>query len=160
MNPGTNCITIVKHFESFRPKPYLCTSNKATIGYGSTFYPNGLKVTLQDAPISEKVAYDLMLWEITNKATAVNKFLTAPVNQAQYDALISFAYNCGAPALKTSTLMRYINAGYIQKEGGMIKITNEFKKWIHSAGKKSPGLIRRRACEAHLFTHSIVKFFN
>ncbi len=47
---------LCKRFEGFRSKPYLCPANVATIGYGSTYYANGTKVTLQDAHMSEPEA--------------------------------------------------------------------------------------------------------
>lgn len=151
---------MVAHFEMFMAKPYIDAAGIPTIGYGSTFYPNGKKVTMHDAPVSEKVAKDLMTLELNNTATAINVFLKAEVNQAQFDSLVSFAYNCGSHALKSSTLMRLINGGVLNKEGWKRTITAEFGKWIHANGKKLPGLVSRRATEAYLFCEGVVKYFH
>ena len=159
MNPGNNCVLVVAHFEQFRSNPYSCPAGVPTIGYGSTFYPNGKKVTLQDAPVSEQVARDLMMWELTNTSTAVNTFLKAEVTQSQYDSLVSFAYNCGTGALKGSTLMKLINAGELKKDGWKRTITAEFGKWVNGGGKKLPGLVSRRSTEAYLFCEGVIKYF-
>jgi len=55
---------LCKHFEGFSSKPYMCPANVATIGYGSTYYADGRKVTLQDPPMSEPEAYKLLLAEL------------------------------------------------------------------------------------------------
>lgn len=150
------------HFEQFRSKPYLCPAGKPTIGYGSRFYKNGKEVTLNDAPISEPVAKDLMTWELENKAAAINLYLKAEVNQAQYDSLVSFGYNVGVEqkGLKGSTLMRLINGGILNTPDWKEKLTNEFAKWKYSAGKVTPGLVARRKTEAYFFCEGVVKYFH
>ena len=54
-----NGLDLIKEFESFKSKPYLCPSQKATIGFGSTYYPDGKKVTLQDKEITEEKAFEI-----------------------------------------------------------------------------------------------------
>lgn len=51
-----NGLELIAEFEGFRSEPYLCPANVATIGYGTTIYPNGLRVSLNDKPISEDLA--------------------------------------------------------------------------------------------------------
>lgn len=160
MTVGNNCVLMVAHFEQFVSKPYLCPAKVPTIGYGSTFYPNGQKVTLHDAPVSEKVARDLMMWELTNTATSINAVLKVAVTQAQYDSLVSFAYNVGTGAFRKSTLLRIINGGELKKDGWKRTITAEFGKWINANGRKLPGLVSRRSTEAFLFCEGVVKYFN
>ena len=50
-NEGKN---LIKKYEGFSSKPYLCPAKVPTIGYGATYYPNGKAVTLKDTPIAEK----------------------------------------------------------------------------------------------------------
>ena len=63
----------------------------------------------------------------------------------QFDALVSFAYNVGIGNLKSSTLLRKLNAG--DYDGAAL----EFHRWKRSNGRVLPGLVRRRAAEALLF---------
>ena len=76
---------------------------------------------------------------------AVNKLVTANINQNQFDALVSFAYNVGPSALEKSTLLRVINRGnFAQAEA-------QFLRWNRAGGRVMPGLTRRRQAEADLF---------
>jgi lysozyme len=68
-----------------------------------------------------------------------------PLKQHQFDALVSFAYNVGVGNLRSSTLLRKLNAG--DYDGAAL----EFHRWNRSKGKVLPGLVRRRAAEALLF---------
>lgn len=65
--------------------------------------------------------------------------------QGQFDALVSFAYNCGLAALRGSTLLKRHTAG--QYHAAQL----EFQKWVKGGGKVLPGLVRRRAAEAALY---------
>lgn len=75
----------------------------------------------------------------------VKKLVKVPLNQNQFDALVSFAYNCGSGNLKKSTLLKKVNAEDF--EGA----AQEFKKWNKAGGKVLNGLTRRREAESKLF---------
>lgn len=141
-----SCIDLVKSFEGFFPKPYLCPANVPTIGYGTIMYPNGRKVTLQDPAISESKAIEYMRYELNKKAKEVDAMTTDSVNQNQFDALVSFAYNCGSNALKNSTLLKRVNSNPNDKS-----ITDAFLMWVKADGKTLSGLVRRRKAEAALY---------
>ena len=79
-------------------------------------------------------------------AAAVKRLIAVPLKQHQQDALISFTFNCGEEALRTSTLRRRLNSG----EYGAVP--SELARWVFSGGKKLPGLVRRRAAEGALFS--------
>ena len=144
--PSQRCIDIIKQFEGFRAKPYLCPAGVPTIGYGSTRYANNQPVKLTDAPISEEQASNIMKATLEKEyAPAVNRYVQVVINQNQYDALVDFAYNLGINALKTSTLLKKVN------KGDMAGAANEFDKWVFSDGKKLDGLVKRRAKEKELF---------
>lgn len=145
MKASQNCIDIIKQFEGFRSKPYLCPAGIPTIGYGSTRYANGFAVSLKDAPITEQVAGDIMRATLTTYENAVSRYVTVPLNQNQFDALVDFAYNAGAQNLRTSTLLKKLNAG------DAVGAANEFGKWVNGGGKKLPGLVARREAERQLF---------
>lgn len=145
MTPSSKCVEIIKEFEGFRSKPYLCPAGVPTIGYGSTVYEDGTKVTLQDSPISKERAVDLLMVTLKGYADSVNKLVKVPLNQNQFDALVDFAYNAGASKLGGSTLLKKLNAGDYAGAGA------EFDKWVMGGGVKLPGLVRRRKAERDLF---------
>lgn len=141
-----NGLDLIKQFESFKSKPYLCPSQKATIGFGSTYYPDGKKVTLQDKEITEQKAFEILEY-IANKdfGSNINKVVKVKLNQNQFDALVSFAYNLGNGNLQQSTLLKKVNSN------DFIGASNEFEKWNKSSGKVLSGLTKRRTAEKELF---------
>lgn len=75
----------------------------------------------------------------------MNKYVKVRLTQSQFDALVSFVYNVGVEAFRTSTLLRKLNgADYVGAAA-------EFKRWKMGGGKVLPGLIRRRKREEELF---------
>ena len=137
---------MIKMFEGFRAKPYKCPAGVPTIGYGSTFYSNGKKVTLKDKLITEQDATNLLTTVVTNFSSGVSKLLKIQVTQNQFDALVDFAYNVGIGNLKSSTLLKKVNAKNFS--GAAL----EFIKWNKAYdGKVLPGLTKRRTAEKDLF---------
>ena len=147
-------IAFIKNEEKFVSRPYLDAVKVPTIGYGTTYYENGKKVTLKDPPITEKRATELLTYQIGKSyAPAVTKALKVPVSQNQFDALTSFAYNVGTSqnGMAGSTLIKKINS----------KITDSdtIEKWFGVWNKGTvddkkveiKGLTLRRAREAKLF---------
>lgn len=146
MNASGKCLELIKQFEGFCAEPYLCPAGVATIGYGSICYADGAAVTMKDAPISEADAEALLMVTLNTKyAAAVNRHVTAEINQNQFDALVDFCYNAGARSLQNSMLLRYVN------NGNFDRAANEFGKWIYGGGRVLPGLVRRREAEKALF---------
>ena len=141
-----NGLDLIKEFESFKSKPYLCPSQKATIGWGSTYYPDGKKVTLQDKEITEEKAFEILEY-IANKdfGSNINKVVKVPLNQNQFDALVSFAYNIGNGNFNSSTLLRWLNQGNY-KEASI-----QLLRWDKSKGIVLNGLTKRRKAEKALF---------
>jgi lysozyme len=143
---GSKGLALIKNFEGFRASPYLCPANVPTIGYGSTYYPGGHKVKLTDPPISEHQASVLLENLLQPFEKAVDSYMRDDINQNQFDALCAFAYNVGINALKTSTLLKKVNANPNDPT-----IKDEFMKWVNGGGKKLPGLVKRRMAEANLY---------
>lgn len=136
---------IAKH-EGFRSKPYLCPAKIPTIGYGNTYYPDGKRVTLLDKEITEKQGFE-MFKEIADRfALRVNRLVTANVTQAQFNALVSFAYNVGMANFQKSTLLRKVNAN-----PNDVTIRAEFNKWVKAGGVRFNGLVNRRKDEADIY---------
>lgn len=110
-----------------------------TIGFGCTEgVEMGMIWTREEADAAFKK-------ELVKHEAAVNRFVTSELTQHQFDALCSFSYNCGADALRKSTLLKRVNLGDFE---GAAKA---FAQWNKFGGKPSKGLTHRRAAEAALF---------
>lgn len=147
------CIEFIQSFEAFRSAPYhgeADAPNIFTIGYGTIKYPpyfrDGKVVTLQDNSITEAQALNFLEYEINYKVKYVDPFLRDDLSPNQFAALVSFAYNLGEYALRTSTLLKKINLNKLDTT-----IRDEFMRWVHADGKEVPGLKRRRKEEADLY---------
>lgn len=143
---GEEGVKLIKSFEGFKSKPYKCPAGVPTIGYGATFYPNGKKVTMSDRAITEQEATDLLRHVLESFEKYVDSYCIDTINQNQFDALVSFAYNLGPANLKSSTLLKKVNANPKDET-----IRDEFMKWVKAGGKTLKGLVRRREAEANLY---------
>jgi lysozyme len=143
---GKAGIDMIKSFEGFRAAPYKCSAGVPTIGYGATFYPGGKKVTMTDAAITEEQAVELLANMLVSFEKYVDSYCVDTITQNQFDALVSFAYNLGPANLKSSTLLKKVNANPNDES-----IRLEFMKWVKAGGKTLAGLVRRREAEANLY---------
>lgn len=135
---GQTGLELIKQFEGCRLTAYKCAAGVWTIGYGHTA---GVKQgqTITQAQAENFLKQDCEKFErYVNNATYVP--ITEKLNQNQFDALVSFAYNCGAYNLKKLCAGR--NA---------TQIVNAMPKYNKAAGKTLNGLVRRRAAEVALF---------
>lgn len=142
-------VDLIKEFEGFSSRVYLCPAGKPTIGYGHLI-SKGEDI---DGPITIEKAEELLRDDLKWAEDAVHRYITHPgLNQNQFDALVSFTFNLGAGALRVSTLRRLLNSKQV------IAASNEFKKWNKvRVGRhliSVTGLTRRRAAEAALFLKS------
>ena len=134
---------MICEFEGFSAKPYLCPAKLATIGYGNTFYRDGRKVTMVDPPITKIEAFD-MFKDIADKfAKKVSACVKTPINQNQFNSLVSFAYNVGVANFMNSTLLKRVNANHNDTD-----IRTQFLRWDKVGTKKLAGLTKRRIYEA------------
>jgi lysozyme len=146
MIPSKKAYELIIRWEGFRAKPYLCSAGVWTIGYGTTYYENGKRVTKNDPAISEARAMQILCYIVEkDKVAGLNRYLNRPVRQHQFDALTSFVYNVGLEAFRTSTMLRLIN------KGDMLEAAHQFDRWVFADGKKSKGLMNRRKSEKLLF---------
>jgi len=144
-------LALIKYFEGYRSKAYLCSAGVPTIGYGTTRIngqPVKLGMVCTEAQAEAWLASDVLQFE-----KDVNALVTHELTQYQFDALVSFAYNVGsdidadtiAEGLGDSTLLKKVN----RKE--YILASAEFLKWNKAGGKVLPGLVTRRRAEHLLF---------
>ncbi|OTG67815.1 lysozyme [Acinetobacter sp. ANC 4470] len=137
-------VDLICGFEGKRLVAYDDGVGVWTIGFGTTVYPNGIRVkkgdTCTEAQAKAYMSHDLKKFE-----HAVNSAVTVPLNQNQFDALVSLAYNIGATAFSQSTLVKKLNAGDIRGAA------DQFDVWVKAGGKRMQGLVNRRKSEKLLF---------
>jgi len=152
MEPSDACVKLIQQFEgcakrgpdgSFAAYPDPGTGGDPwTIGWGSTG-PDIKEGTVW----TQKQCDDRFGEHLSQFAAKVGKLLgTAPTTQNQFDAMVGFAYNVGVGNLSASTLLKKHKAGDYQGAAA------EFAKWNKAAGRVLPGLTRRRAAEARLYS--------
>jgi lysozyme len=139
-------LDLIKKYEGFRAQPYKCPAGVPTIGYGATYYPDGKRVKMTDAPVTEKQASEMLKAMVIPYEKAVDTYCIDSINQNQFDALVSFAYNVGTNGLKNSTLLKKLNVNANDPT-----IRDEFMKWTKAGGKTLKGLVNRRKEEADIY---------
>lgn len=139
-------LSLIAEFEGLSLKPYKCSAGVSTIGFGNTYYENGVKVQMSDAPITKQRAEELLKHSADRYASKVANLLKKPVTQNQFNALTSFAYNVGSGALASSTLLKLVN---INPNDAMI--SKEFLKWNKVNKVPNNGLTNRRIKESSLY---------
>lgn len=143
MRPSRLLVALIKRFEGCRLRAYLCPAGVPTNGWGTTGPDVKLGVVWDQATADTRMETDALMFETASRALCP----TADTEGRQA-ALADFAYNLGLTRLKGSTLRRKALAGDWQA------VSVELNKWVFAAGKKLPGLVKRRAAEAALVTPS------
>jgi lysozyme len=142
-----NGVAFIKTNESCVLHPYFDAAKVATIGWGMDYYPNGIKVGINDPAITQEQADVYFLEILSVYENAVAKSVTVPINQNQFDACVDFAYNCGDGAFETSTLCSNINKG--------LPVTlQNFTQYDHVGQEVDQNLLTRRTEEYNLFISS------
>ena len=137
-------LKLIMQFEGLRLKAYRCPAGVWTIGYGHTSAAGAPEVR-DGMRISAQEAEAILKRDLAGFEAAVAGMVKTELTQAQFDVLVSFAYNCGVGALKASTLLKRVNAGAFDA------VPAELMKWTKAKGKELPGLVRRRRAEAALW---------
>ena len=127
--------------EGLRLKPYLDTRGIPTIAMGNTFYENGKKVTMMDKPITKIEAERLGRVIADRFASEVNALIKSNINQNQFNALVSLAYNIGIHGFIKSTVLKLVN-----KNPSDPMIRQAFMLWT-----KNKELIGRRKSEVNQY---------
>ncbi len=137
-------LKLIKLFEGLELVGYLCPAGVPTIGYGHT---GGVKV---GQVITEAQAEDLLRSDLRKFEDAVFSMVGWHATDNQFSALVSFAYNVGAQALKNSTLLKMHNSGAYEEAA------RQFARWNKAGGQPLAGLTRRRNAEAALYRRPVV----
>ncbi len=139
-------LRIIRAFEGFAARPYVCPAGVWTIGYGATRDAAGRPVCRETPPVGRADADTLLARDVAAAERAVARLLPVPLTDDQYAALVSFTFNLGSGALQRSTLRQKILRGDVDA------VPAELAKWVRGGGRVLPGLVRRRAAEAVLFS--------
>ena len=151
MKISENGLKLIQEFESFENAPYLDSARVWTIGYGSTYYPNGKPVTGRDKPITREYAETIQRNVISKDfEPVINELLEKQiasgfVNQNMYDAILSLTYNIGVNGFRRSSVLRLL------KQGDKQNAADAFLLWNKADGKVLKGLVNRRKKERELF---------
>jgi GH24 family phage-related lysozyme (muramidase) len=139
-------LRLIRSFEGYHTRlpdggcaAYLCPAGVPTIGHGVT---EGIKLGMVWTAEEAETA---LRREIAKHEAAVTRLVTVDINQNEFDALVSFSYNCGIGALTRSGLLRKLN------KGDRLGASKEFAKWNRGGGRVLKGLVSRREREAALF---------
>ena len=136
-----NCIDLVKHFEGFRSRVYLCAGGYPTIGYGHLIR-SGEDFSLG---ISKEQAEILLARDLESSERAVLRLTKVPLSDGQFDALVSFVFNLGSGCYQRSTLRKKVN----REEH--LDASNTFWMYRRAGGKIQKGLVLRREEERKLY---------
>jgi lysozyme len=164
-------LDLIKHFEGLHDgdltkiglQPKMCPAGIWTVGWGHALIdPVSHKFLRGDADKSKAYAMypaltlaqaDAFLADDVKKFERMVNDLRLTLSQAQFDAIVSFIYNCGLSNFEKSTLLRRIKA-----KASVSDIEKAFLMWNKADGKVLPGLTLRRQCEALLFNTGKLNF--
>lgn len=146
-------LDLIKRFEGFRPRPYLCPAGYATIGYGHVIKdPYGRMQTnlakakrLMPGPITQAEGAQLLRIDLEAYEDAISNLVKVDLTDNQFAALVSFAYNVGIRAFANSTLRKLLNRGDYDA------VPEQLGRWVHAGGRRLTGLVNRRVAETALF---------
>lgn len=132
-------IDLIKEFEGLELVSYLCPAKVWTIGYGH------IKGVEEGMEWTEEQAEEALREELLGFCKYVEEYVKVPLNQNQFDALVSWTYNLGPTNLKQSTMLKVLN------EGNYDEVPEQIKRWNKARGQVLNGLVRRREAEAEMF---------
>ena len=144
MKTSQSGIALIKRFEGLELEAYQDIAGVWTIGYGHT----GPDVQ-PGMRISEREAEELLLRDLRPRENAVDQLTSTPLNQNEFDSLVSFAYNVGIDAYQRSTARARLNRG--DRMGAANALAWWNKATVGGVLREVLGLTRRRAAERALF---------
>jgi len=132
-------LCLIKKFEGCEMRAYKCAAGVLTIAYGRT-----KDVKIGDTCTKEQ-AEEWLKEEIKEYENHVEDAVIVPLNQNQFDALVSWTYNLGPTNLNSSTMLKVLNQADYEN------VPAQIKRWNKAGGKVLEGLTRRRNAESLLF---------
>ena len=138
---GKPGLDLIKRFEGFSSRSYICPAGHPTIGYGHLVRAD----ESFEEGVSKEEAEALLRRDTASAERSVLRLINVPLTDGQFDALVSFTFNLGGGALQRSTLRRKIN------RKAHDEVPAEFRRWVFAGGRRLKGLVRRREAEAVLY---------
>jgi lysozyme len=136
---------LIMQFEGLKLTAYQDSVGIWTIGFGNIYYENNVAVKKGDI-ITHNRAIELFNLIVKRFEVGVDELVTSNVNQNQFDAMVSLAYNIGINNFKNSSLLKMVNNGPSNSS-----IYLQFLRWNKAKGKVIEGLTRRRMAESNLY---------
>jgi len=136
-------------FEGLRLEPYLCPGGYWTIGYGARFLPGGQPVTARTGPITAVQARHILRQNLETLLGQLRALVSVPLTSFQLGALLSWQFNIGTQAARSSTLIRLLNLGKYEEAAAQFAVWN--KATVKGNLVSLPGLTRRRRVGADVF---------
>ena len=145
MQTSATGIAMIQRFEGLSLTAYQDVVGVWTIGYGHTGHDVQPGMSISQAQAQSLLQTDLAYFE-----GGVGGLVKVPLNQYEFDALVSFSYNLGLGNLQSSTLLRVLNTG------NYASAAMQFPNWNLAGGKVQTGLVARRAAEQQLFLTPVI----
>lgn len=140
---------LIKRWEGCKLKAYKDVAGVWTVGYGLTTAAGFIEVG-PDTTLTQEEA-DWYLEQAVNKyADGIRSAITAPINENQFAAFVSLAYNVGIAGVRRSSALRHFN------EGNLDKVPRAIRAWNKAGGRVVQGLVNRREAEVKLFETLVV----
>ena len=145
MKASEQCLKMLAHHEGVRLKPYRCPAGLWTVGVGHLIGDGHSLPDSWNRTFSLEEVYAILAADVARFERGVERYITIPLKQGEFDCLVSFAFNLGLGTLQKSTLRQKLNRG--DKEGAIESLL----KYNKAGGKILKGLDNRRKDEAKLF---------
>lgn len=157
MKVSQECISMIKHHEGVRTRPYRCPALLWTVGVGHVIDPSHIGVKLDERkilPIPEgwdrvltmDEVDDILAKDLASFERGVLRLCPTGLTQSRFDALVSFSFNVGLGNLQRSSIrMKHNREDF---EGA----AEAFMQWTKAGGKELPGLVKRRKDEKALYS--------
>jgi lysozyme len=139
MNISEEGLSLIKKFEGCELEAYRCSANVLTIGYGHT------KGVEENQKITQEEAEEMLASELGEYEDYINDMVECDLEQHQFDALVAWVYNLGPTNLRSSTMLKRLNANDLDD------VPAQIRRWNKAGGKVLAGLTRRREAEALMF---------
>lgn len=150
MNINDATLALNKRWEGFKAKAYICPAGVLTVGYGTTNRAGipGVRIT-PETVVTEAQATEWLRLGLERFGAKIRPHITAPINENEFGAFVSLAYNIGPKAFIGSSALRHFNAGDKAKAAEAMKLWN--KATVNGKRQVLRGLVNRRADEVALF---------
>jgi len=158
MHMSPHGLELLQQWEGFKTTVYKDSAGLPTIGVGHLLTKSELssgKITINGVPVSyengltEQQVTDLLAQDVQPAAAAVNNNVKVPLDQNQFDALVSFTFNVGVGAFTGSTLLKLLNQGQYDQ------VPDQLLRWTRAGGQVVQGLVNRRNNEIKLWNGQI-----